>query len=1125
MFSINTGKNVTNVLPPSRYEVENKFKLIGDISNKLESQFNQARTLKQLFSTSILNLRNRLCEEVKVIFRYAPIEYGLRCEEILWKRNYYDYVKFCKKYRRQISSNEWPIFRMHITSGIGHYQSLLFSFRKSFDMKHLDDLISCIPKTKQSFKMSSIINYNLTDIPDSRCNVLKSMIEGDYEDDQFDDNEYIGNFNEDDDGPIVNELDLDYVQDEKFNETLSFLAHRFFICLGDLARYYVDFFPMDKPNLESRFSHFYFKIASFYYKSASVIEPFLGMPFNQLGTLYIGSYWGLDSLYYYVRCLNSKKPFVGVKDNMRQTFESARKFSTVSNIVSNKTKAEDKTVKEAVLKVILLFSELFNFKNTFIDNGNPFSVDKIFTISNDALVKLSIAFDEESNNPTRSSVSINTETIFKIISIFIILIEQIKETLKENSIEIKFENVKSVKNGELLHNVEKKGNFILFSTYRFVFQFVSLLIQRESRVLNKALGNMVVFSNNKKPTKPESNFVNSSPSSNNIKISSTKKNKRPILATSFSSDFNDTVEDIVMMNQLKSTAMQSIDALFDHSDNEDIEDGILNVTGFDNSESTNFDDIIEKLICIDDDENEPTIMTSEKVVNKNSQTMDQILGHVYTQGYCPVIKFFCDYLQSNEDFLDLLENMDILSFFFEYLFDYLNVVSEFDLKLVVNFQQYVSSCFTVKNENDQKKVQSLMELSSLITKFSNQIFTSFKQKHPLSCEIDYLHVTKELESYFDQLYDLSSSVHPFRNLHSNYSNEQYGYICLRSILTFGVKISLLSLNLENFNLSLENYSSTSNHDLQRMRSVKFIFTQHKKPSQESLIIIPPPVENVQIQNEPLINFNDPEDKEVENACSLSDANFVIRPKIEKKKPTNNNLYTNVNSFTKLSFVMIDPYVYLDNLNFVRDLVSQKKVFLVVPKLATDFLDNIKDKNENAKEASDFLSNEFFRGSRMIRFIRNDDRLELEMLKYPRYQWRRDIDSNDNLDSNDNSKTNVQDLALFYELLEHCHYLLVNKILEDKYQNAAIINGKSESSNNRITLITNSTSKWPSAAGVIAKTYGIDLESIQSFMMKQSVKSGKGHKMNHKSKKTFRPSHPMYFKPIANNRGDASGTMT
>ena len=246
-------------------------------------------------------MRNRLCEEVKVIFRYAPIEYGLRCEEILWKRNYYDYVKFCKKYRKQILSNEWPIFRMHITSGIGHYQSLLFSFRKSFDMKHLDDLILCIPKTKQSFKMSSIINYNLTDIPDSRCNVLKSMIEGDYEDDQFDDNEYIGNFNEDDDGPIVNELDLDYVQDEKFNETLSFLAHRFFICLGDLARYYVDFFPMDKSNLESRFSHFYFKIASFYYKSASVIEPFLGMPFNQLGTLYIGSYWGLDSLYYYVR--------------------------------------------------------------------------------------------------------------------------------------------------------------------------------------------------------------------------------------------------------------------------------------------------------------------------------------------------------------------------------------------------------------------------------------------------------------------------------------------------------------------------------------------------------------------------------------------------------------------------------------------------------------------------------------------------------------------------------------------------------------------------------------------------------------------------------------------------------
>ena len=137
--------------------------------------------------------------------------------------------------------------------------------------------------------------------------------------------------------------------------------------------------------------------------------------------------------------------------------------------------------------------------------------------------------------------------------------------------------------------------------------------------------------------------------------------------------------------------------------------------------------------------------------------------------------------------------------------------------------------------------------------------------------------------------------------------------------------------------------------------------------------------------------------------------------------------------------------------------------------ATDFLNNLKEKNEKAREASDFLSNEFFRGSRMIRFIQNDDRLDLEMLKYPKYRWRRDVFPNENGDMNNLNK--VQDLALFYELLEHCHYLLVNKVLVDKSQDSATLNGNGDSQSNRITVITNNLGKWPSAAPTIAKTYG------------------------------------------------------
>lgn len=189
---------------------------------------------------------------------------------------------------------------MHLTSGIGHYQSLFFSFYKTFNLTNLEDFLTYLPfKPNFIFKVSDIINQN--GFKDARCNALKSVLE---DQSTLDENNYIGDINDDDEGPS-NELDFDYVQDEKFLPTLNYLAHRFCICLGDLTRYYVDFFPQEnsKSAIESRFSHYYFNIASFYYKSASIIEPSLGMPFNQLGTLYSGSYLGLDSLYYYFRWL------------------------------------------------------------------------------------------------------------------------------------------------------------------------------------------------------------------------------------------------------------------------------------------------------------------------------------------------------------------------------------------------------------------------------------------------------------------------------------------------------------------------------------------------------------------------------------------------------------------------------------------------------------------------------------------------------------------------------------------------------------------------------------------------------------------------------------------------------
>ena len=62
--------------------------------------------------------------------------------------------------------------------------------------------------------------------------------------------------------------------------------------------------------------------------------------------------------------------------------------------------------------------------------------------------------------------------------------------------------------------------------------------------------------------------------------------------------------------------------------------------------------------------------------------------------------------------------------------------------------------------------------------------------------------------------------------------------------------------------------------------------------------------------------------------------FFIQQSDKKKliNVANNNDYKSLYALSKLPYVMIDPYVYLENLSFIRDLVNQKKAFLVVPKL-------------------------------------------------------------------------------------------------------------------------------------------------------------------------------------------------
>lgn len=85
------------------------------------------------------------------------------------------------------------------------------------------------------------------------------------------------------------------------------IIHRSLICLGDLARYRLDLDPNWDPMIAAR-----------YYKTAVSVDPTIGMPHNQLGTVAGNRNYGLDAVYHYTRCMLCTESFEGAEGNLRR---------------------------------------------------------------------------------------------------------------------------------------------------------------------------------------------------------------------------------------------------------------------------------------------------------------------------------------------------------------------------------------------------------------------------------------------------------------------------------------------------------------------------------------------------------------------------------------------------------------------------------------------------------------------------------------------------------------------------------------------------------------------------------------------------------------------------------------
>lgn len=105
--------------------------------------------------------------------------------------------------------------------------------------------------------------------------------------------------------------------------------HTCLIYLGDLSRYQAEIFHTFDPSIAAR-----------YYLQAAHLDMSSGMPYNQLGNLYLDKNYNLDSVCYYIHCLSCVSPFEGAMGNLSKIFEKNTQFSEVLNESDTLTQSE-----------------------------------------------------------------------------------------------------------------------------------------------------------------------------------------------------------------------------------------------------------------------------------------------------------------------------------------------------------------------------------------------------------------------------------------------------------------------------------------------------------------------------------------------------------------------------------------------------------------------------------------------------------------------------------------------------------------------------------------------------------------------------------------------------------------
>lgn len=232
----------------------------------LVKQFDDAKqsitSIEGIFEPHIEEIRTTIIDQSTALIYQTEYEViGRKSREILWFKGYYDLISLAKrlwkKHPTKDKLSEEQIGNL-IIEGISHFKSIIVQLERKFslDLRNVVDF-SFLDTYEQNL-------YTAVAIQSQVCN---------------------------------NEHRTQAEVTKYAMETI----HALLISLGDLHRYFIDF-DFSMPKISKDF-------AANYYYEAFKLNPKIGMPHNQLGTLLTGTNFHLNSIYHYLYCLVCPIPF------------------------------------------------------------------------------------------------------------------------------------------------------------------------------------------------------------------------------------------------------------------------------------------------------------------------------------------------------------------------------------------------------------------------------------------------------------------------------------------------------------------------------------------------------------------------------------------------------------------------------------------------------------------------------------------------------------------------------------------------------------------------------------------------------------------------------------------------